>query len=121
GRGPAGFFAFNQSRRQSLFILRRAIELSLSLIQQRRQALFFSDINLTEQLAQLFAQDSITACLGGLTPQAVNLPLNFRNDVGNATEICARTLEPSFGGALSHAKLCNARRFFDDGPAIHRL
>ena len=70
---------------------------------------------------QFFAENSMPPCLRSLTPQTVYLAINFRNDVGDSGKICARRIQSRFRGTLSHAKLSNARRLFDDRAPIHRL
>src|SRR5258705_13421401 len=76
---------------------------------------------MSQQLAQLFPKDVVPARLRGLTSQAVYLTIYFGNDVCDPGKICASRFEPGFGSALTHAKLGNARRLFNDRAAVHRL
>ena len=79
--GAAALLAGSEVRRQLLLFLGCFIQLRLTLLKQRRQTSIFSNVNVTQQLAQLFTQDAIASSLGGLTTQTVHLSLNFRDYV----------------------------------------
>jgi len=91
------------------------------MFEQCRQAAILGDIDVTQQLPQLFAQNAVAPGFGRLASQAVHLSLDFRNDIGNAAEICARRFQASFRGTLADAKLGDPRCFFDDRAPVHRL
>jgi len=80
-----------------------------------------ADLDVAQQLAQLFSLNAIAAGLGSLPSQTIHLPLDLRNDVRYAAEICARGFQARFGGALPNPELRNTRGLFDDRAAVHGL
>ena len=96
-------------------------ELRVRLFQHGGQLAIFRDVNVPQQLTQFFAQHAVTTCLCSLAAQAVYLSIDLGDDVGDARQVGARVFESRFGGALAHAKLRDARGFFDDGAPVHRL
>src|SRR6266704_545829 len=63
--------------------------------------------------------DTIAPSLGGLSTQTIHLSVYFRNNVGDAREICAGRIQAGFGGALSHTKFGDAGRLFNNRTAVH--
>ncbi len=96
-------------------------ELRFCLFEDDSEFAIFSDVNVTQQLAQLFAQHAVTTRLRGLPSETVYLSIDLGNDVGDARKIRARRFKTRFSRSLSHAKLRNAGRFFNDGAPVHRL
>src|SRR5690606_14425342 len=70
--------------------------------------------------AQLLAQPLIAPRLGGLALQAAALLLDLVDDVVDAREVLLRRLELQLGGPAARLVLRDARRLFDQRPAIGR-
>ena len=119
--GATTLFALRQFSREPPLLFCSPVQLRLGLFEQAGETAILRDVNVAQQFAQLFAHNTITSRLRCLPAKAVHLPLNFRNDVRDATEISACRFETGFGGPLAHAKLGNAGCLFNDGAAVHRL
>src|SRR5882724_9851047 len=111
-RGATILFTLCQFSGKPSFVFSRFVQQRLGLFEQAGETTILRDVNVSQQFAQLFAHDAITSRLPSLPAKAVHLPLNFRNDVRDATEISARGVETRFRRALAHAKLGDTGRLF---------
>ena len=121
GSAASVLFALRQLGSDAGFEQTNFRQLRFSFIEQSRQAAIFRYENMAQQVAQFFAIDAVTPCLGSLPAQTINLAIDFGNDVRDARKIAARIFESSLRGALAHTEFRDTGRLFNDRAAIHRL